>query len=65
MRTISAIVSYRHSGDFNGIGTDDLCNAGAMLFQMSDEATQLGAGQFVGLMCSCERTQLIIINFEI
>ena len=27
------------------------CNAGAMLYQLSYEATQLGTGQFVGLIC--------------
>ena len=27
---------------------------GAMLYQLSFEATQLGAGQFVGLVCSGE-----------
>ena len=32
----------------------DHCNAGAMLYQLSYEATQLGAGQFVGLICSNE-----------
>ena len=31
--------------------------ARAMLYQMSYEATQLGAGQFVGFMCSRERTR--------
>ena len=41
---------YRHqknSGCFNGIRTP-LPFAGAMLYQLSYEATQLGAGQFVG-----------------
>ena len=28
-----------------------------VLYQLSYEATQLGPGHFVGLMCSCERTQ--------
>ena len=31
-----------------GIGTHDLCDAGAMLYQLSYEDTQLAAGQFVG-----------------
>ena len=39
-----------------GLETHDLCDAGAMLHQLSFEATQLGAGQFVGLMCSHEST---------
>ena len=34
-----------------------LCDAGAMLYQLRYEASQLGAGQFFGLSCSCERTQ--------
>ena len=29
---------------------------GAMLYKLSYEATWLEAGQFVGLLCSCERT---------
>ena len=36
---------------------NDLCDAGAMLYQLSYEATHLGAGKFVGLMCSCGRTR--------
>ena len=28
-----------------------LCDAGAMHYKLSFEATQLGAGQFVGLIC--------------
>ena len=41
------IVSYRdmkNSGGFNGIRTHDLCEAGAMLYQLNYEASQLGAG---------------------
>ena len=30
----------------------DLCNAGAMLYQLAMIATQLGSGQFVGLVCA-------------
>ena len=48
---------YRHlknSGGSNGIQTHDLCDANAMLYQLSFEATQLRAGHFVGLICSCE-----------
>ena len=33
------------------------CNAGAIFYQLSYEAEQLGAGQFVGLRCSREREQ--------
>ncbi|XP_068728042.1 neogenin-like [Montipora capricornis] len=41
---------------FNGIQTHDLCYAGAMVYQLSYEATQLGlAGQFVGIIRSHER----------
>ena len=52
---------YRHltnSGDSKGIWTHDLCDASAMLYQLSYmymyEATLLGAGQFVGLIRSRE-----------
>ena len=48
---------YRHlknSGGFNRIRSHDLCNAGTMLYQLSLAATQLGAGQLVGLICSIE-----------
>ena len=51
-------VSYRHpknSVGFNGIRTHDLCEAGAMLYQLSYEATQLGGDQFVGVMC-CDKS---------
>ena len=41
----------------NGIRTRDLCDVSAMLYQLSYEATQLGEGQFVGLVCSRERTR--------
>ena len=34
-----------------------MTSAGAMLYQMSYKATQLRAGQFVGLMSSHERTR--------
>ena len=43
-------VSYRHpknSVGFNGIRTHDLCEAGAMLYQLNYEATWLGGDQFV------------------
>ena len=40
----------------NGILTHDLCDGGAMLYQVSYEATLLGVGQFVGLTSSRERT---------
>ena len=33
----------------SGLGIHDLCDEGAMLYQLSYEATQLGAGQFFGL----------------
>ena len=32
--------------------TQRLCDADAMFYQLGYQATQLGAGQFVGLMCS-------------
>ena len=35
---------------FNGIRNPDLCDAGAILYQLSHEATQLGAGQFDGIV---------------
>ena len=38
------------SGGFNGIRNPDLCDAGAILYQLSHEATQSGAGQFVGIV---------------
>ena len=52
------VAFYRHlknSGFSTGIQTHDLCDAGAMLYQLSCETTQLGAGQFVGLICSREK----------
>ena len=56
--TIFPIISnyghLRNSGGFKGIRTHDLCDAGATLYQLSFEATHLGAGQFVGLICSRE-----------
>ena len=58
-----AFVFYRHlknSCGFNGIRTQDLCDAGAVqVYQLSNEATQLGVGQLVGrrLVCSHERTR--------
>ena len=36
----------------------NLCDAGAMLYQLSYEATQLAAAQFVGLISSRERNDL-------
>ena len=50
-------ISFRHlinSGGSKGIRSHDLCDAGAMHYKLSYEATQLGAGQFVGLRCSRE-----------
>ena len=50
-------ISFRHlkkSGDSNRIRTHDLCDVGAVHYKLSFEATQLGAGQFVGLICSSE-----------
>ena len=38
-----------YSGGFNGIQTQDLCDAGALLYLLSYEANQFG-GQFVGLI---------------
>ena len=32
----------------------DICDAGTTLYQLSFEATQLGASQFVALICSGE-----------
>ena len=43
--TIQAIVSHGHlknSGTFNRVQNHDLCNAGAILHQMSYDATHLG-----------------------
>ena len=34
----------KNSGSLNGIRTRDLCDVGAMLYQLSYEATQMGAG---------------------
>ena len=45
-----------NSYGFNRIRTHELCNGGALPIHLSHNATQLGAGHFVGLMCSCERT---------
>ena len=50
----------KNSCRFNGIGTHDLCDAGAMLYPLSYEATQLGTGEFVGLTCSCLKDWWII-----
>ena len=36
----------------------NLCDAGAMLYQLSYEATQLAAAQFVGLISSREKNDL-------
>ena len=41
-------------GETNDCRTHDLCDAGMMLYQLSYEATQLGEGQFVVLICSRE-----------
>ena len=35
---------------FNGIRNPDPCDAGTILYQLSHEATQLGVGQFVGIV---------------
>ena len=51
---ILVLIRKIQAASFNGIGTHDLYDAGAMLYQLSYEATQLGAGQVIGLMCSCE-----------
>ena len=51
-------VSYTHpknSVGFNGIRIHDLYETGAMLYQLSYEATQLGGDQFVGVMC-CDKS---------
>ena len=40
--------------------TGDLCDAGAMLYQLSYETSQLGAGHFVGFMC-CSVIELMHI----
>ena len=45
----------KNSGDSNVIGIHDICDVNAMLYQLSCEATQLEAGQFVGLICSREK----------
>ena len=58
--TIKAVVSYRQPGKFMwfkpmtfAMPVRCWCNAGAMLYQLSYEATQLGAGQFVGRCSRC------------
>ena len=38
---------------FNGIRTRDLCDTGAMLYQLSYEATHLERGQFIEFISSC------------
>ena len=38
--------------DFNGIRTRDLRDAGAMLYQLSYEATDWERGQFIGFISS-------------
>ena len=47
------------SSGFNGIRTHDLCDAGAMLYQLSYEATQLGSTQFVRLICSRQESMKV------
>ena len=51
--TIEAIVFL------TGLDIHDRCDAGAVFYQLSYEATQLGAGQFVGLTCSRERADTV------
>ena len=41
----------KDSGGFNGIRTYYPCDTASMLYQLSFQATHLGAGQFVGLIC--------------
>ena len=56
----------KHSGAFTRIQTHELCDAGAMLYQLSYEATQLEAGQFVGFprKDSVSHTTNICISFN-
>ena len=60
IRTIEANFSFRHQKKFRRLQRDSNLgpyDAGAMLYlQLSYKATQLGADQFVGLMCARERT---------
>ena len=63
---ISAIVPYRHqknSVGSNGIGTHSLYNAGAMLYQMICEATQLGAGPKMKIKVSCQLSTCRVFFF--
>ena len=39
---------------FNGIRTHDLCDTGAMLYQLSYEATHWEQGQLIEFTSSCE-----------
>ena len=46
INTIYAIVKEKSekNSDFNGIRTRDLCDTGAVLYQLSYEATTVGSG---------------------
>lgn len=44
-----------NSGCFSGIRIHELCDAGAMIYQLSYKAARLGARQFVGLIWLRER----------
>ena len=52
-------VKWSIQAALTGFDPMTLCDAGAMLYKLSFEATQLGAGQFVGLICSSEGTRLM------
>ena len=52
---LSHMCTWKISRVFIGTQTHDLSNASSVLFPLSYEATQLWAGQFVGLMCSRKR----------
>ena len=57
--TISAIISYVHLKNFPVSSTEfepvTSAMPGQCSYQLSYEATQMWPGQFVGLLCSCER----------
>ena len=45
--------SLKKNQGFNGIRTRDLCDTGAMLYQLSYEATHWERGQFIEFISSC------------
>ena len=43
------VMHVKNSSGFNEVRTDFFCNAGAMLCQLTEENTQLGAGQLLNM----------------